>query len=42
MFFVDLGAGAEQPAVREALDGLRSICEEVRVLGSYRVASPAR
>jgi prephenate dehydratase len=42
MFFVDLGAGAEQPAVRDALDGLRSICEEVRVLGSYRVASPAR
>jgi prephenate dehydratase len=42
MFFVDLGAGAEQPAVRDALDGLRSICEDVRVLGSYRAASPAR
>jgi prephenate dehydratase len=42
MFFVDLGAGAEQPAVRDGLDGLRSICEEVRVLGSYRVASRAR
>jgi prephenate dehydratase len=41
MFFADLDAGAEEPAVAGALEGLRDICEEVRVLGSYRAARPA-
>jgi len=41
MFFVDLDAGAEDPAVAAALEGLRGICEQVRVLGSYPTASPA-
>jgi len=38
MFFADL-EGAEQDAgVAEALAGLRELCEEVRVLGSYAAA----
>jgi len=35
MFFVDLEGSLRDESVREALDGLRSRCEEVRVLGSY-------
>jgi prephenate dehydratase len=35
MFFVDLQGSAHEPAVAQALEGLRAICEEVRVLGSY-------
>ncbi|MFI5004187.1 MAG: prephenate dehydratase [Solirubrobacterales bacterium] len=35
MFFVDLQGGAGEPAVEQALAGLRAVCEEVRVLGSY-------
>jgi prephenate dehydratase len=38
MFFVDLEGFEEQPAVAQALDGLRALCEGVRVLGSYRAA----
>ena len=30
------GRSRDEPAVAEAVDGLREICEEVRVLGSYR------
>ncbi len=42
MFFADLDQGAEQPAVAAALQALREVCEEVRELGSYPAASPAR
>ncbi|HEX4437537.1 MAG TPA: prephenate dehydratase [Solirubrobacteraceae bacterium] len=35
MFFADLGAGEEDPAVAAALASLGGMCEEVRVLGSY-------
>ncbi|HEV3322570.1 MAG TPA: prephenate dehydratase [Solirubrobacteraceae bacterium] len=35
MFFVDLQGGAREPTVAEALAGLRAVCEQVRVLGSY-------
>ncbi len=38
MFFVDLQGSAGERAVAQALGGLRTVCEEVRVLGSY----PAR
>jgi prephenate dehydratase len=38
MFFADLSGHAGQPSVAEAIAGLRSRCEEVRVLGSYRAA----
>ena len=36
MFFVDLHGRMGEPAVVQALNGLREICEQVRVLGSYR------
>jgi prephenate dehydratase len=35
MFFADLEGGTEEPAVQDALAGLGSHCEEVKVLGSY-------
>jgi len=38
MFFADLSGHAKQASVGEAIAGLRSRCEEVRVLGSYRAA----
>jgi len=38
VFFADLAARGEEPRVLEALAGLREICEEVRVLGSYPAA----
>lgn len=38
MFFLDLEGALADAAVSEALDGLRGLCEEVRVLGSYPVA----
>ncbi len=38
MFFVDLQGQVDEPAVAEALNGLEKICEQVRVLGSYRGA----
>jgi prephenate dehydratase len=41
MFFAELDAGGDRSAVDAALDGLRSICEEVRVLGCYAAGSPA-
>jgi len=37
-FFADLSGAASEPAVAEAIAGLRGRCEEVRVLGSYRAA----
>jgi prephenate dehydratase len=42
MFFADLDAGGEPALLEAALDGLRGICEEVRVLGSYAAAAPTR
>jgi len=36
MFFCDLQAAASNPAVADAIAGLRGHCEAVRVLGSYR------
>jgi prephenate dehydratase len=38
MFFADLSGHAEQASVAEAIAGVRSHCQEVRVLGSYRAA----
>jgi prephenate dehydratase len=38
MFFVDLEGSLSDPAVAAALDGLRALCERVRVLGSYPAA----
>jgi prephenate dehydratase len=35
MFFADLQGSACEPTVAQALEGLRAVCEEVRVLGSY-------
>jgi prephenate dehydratase len=39
MFFVDLTGRVEETPVTEAIDGIRGLCEEVRVLGSYRAAA---
>jgi prephenate dehydratase len=38
MFFVDLEGALHETAVAEALAGLRELCEQVRVLGSYQAA----
>jgi prephenate dehydratase len=38
MFFADLGGCPSEARVADALAGLRSLCEVVRVLGSYRAA----
>jgi prephenate dehydratase len=35
MFFADLSGRLEEPSVAAAIAGLRVVCEEVRVLGSY-------
>ncbi len=40
MFFVDLQGRVSNPAVAEAVAGLEGICEQARVLGSYRMGSP--
>jgi prephenate dehydratase len=37
VFFVDLQGSTGEPAVAEALAGMRAACEQVRILGSYRV-----
>jgi prephenate dehydratase len=43
MFFADLAGRLEDPPVDAAIAGLRTMCEEVRVLGSYSAAAdPAR
>jgi prephenate dehydratase len=39
MFFVDLEGPADDPVVAEAIDGLRTKAESVRILGSYPVES---
>jgi prephenate dehydratase len=41
VFLVDLDGAAADEAVAEAIEGLRSHCEQVRVLGSYRAAPTA-
>jgi prephenate dehydratase len=38
MFFVDLQGRVSDPAIAEAVAGLGRICEQARVLGSYRTA----
>ncbi len=38
MFFVDLGGTMGEEPVEEAISGLREVCEEVLVLGSYPAA----
>ena len=38
VFFADLQGSVGEPTTAEALDGLRAVCEEVRVLGSYPAA----
>ncbi len=38
MFFVDLSGRADEEHLAAAVAGLDSLCEEVRVLGSYPVA----
>jgi prephenate dehydratase len=38
MFFADLSGDAREAPVAEAISGLRALCEEVRVLGSYLAA----
>lgn len=38
MFFVDLEGSLAQDSVAEALEGLRALCEHVRVLGSHPIA----
>ena len=39
MFFCDLDGPASDPLVGEAIAGLRSRCEAVRVLGSFPAAA---
>jgi prephenate dehydratase len=39
-FFADLGGQVGEAPVAEAIEGVRSHCEVVRVLGSYRAAQP--
>jgi prephenate dehydratase len=38
MFFADLAGRAGEAPVEEAIAGIGALCEEVRVLGSYRSA----
>jgi len=37
MFFADLAGRSSEPPVSDAIAGVRALCEELRVLGSYRV-----
>jgi prephenate dehydratase len=41
MFFADLSGRVGDASVRDAIDGLRAVCEHVGVLGSYRAAVAA-
>ncbi len=38
VFFADLQGSGREPRVAQALEGLRAVCEEARVLGSYPAA----
>jgi len=42
MFFADLGGCPDEAPVAEAIAGVRALCEQVRVLGSYPAARPPR
>jgi prephenate dehydratase len=42
MFFVDLNGNADEAPVEDAIAGVRAVCAEVRVLGSYRTGAPPR
>ncbi len=42
MFFADLGGHPGDPAVAEAIAGVRALCEQVRVLGSYPAGEGAQ
>jgi prephenate dehydratase len=42
MFFADLAGAVEDPAVAEAVASVRTMCEELRVLGSYPSANGPR
>ena len=42
MFFADLGGRLCEGPVADAVAAVRSLCQEVRVLGSYRAAVPSR
>jgi prephenate dehydratase len=42
MFFADLNGRLDDPSVEDAVAGVRALCEEVRVLGSYRAAGESR
>ena len=39
MFFADLSGHPREPSVGEAIAGVAAVCQEVRVLGSYRAAA---
>jgi prephenate dehydratase len=39
MFFVDLQGRVDNPVIAEAVSGLKQICEQARVLGSYPASS---
>jgi prephenate dehydratase len=41
MFFADLAGSVREPRVAESIEGVQRLCDEARVLGSYRAASPA-
>jgi prephenate dehydratase len=41
MFFTDLSGDVREPEVAAAIAGMRTVCEQVRVLGSYRAARAA-
>ena len=41
MFFADLVGHGEREPVAAAIAGVRALCDEVRVLGTYRAAPPA-
>lgn len=41
MFFTDLAGRAQDPQVADAIAGVRALCEQVRVLGSYPAAEAA-
>jgi prephenate dehydratase len=42
MFFADLEGRVDDDAVAAAVGGVSSLCEQVRVLGSYPAAAPSR
>jgi prephenate dehydratase len=42
MFFADLEGRVDDDAVAAAVEGVSSLCEEVRVLGSYPAAASPR